>query len=60
MRELLTSYFLLLTSYFLHPASNFISNYQAEITGAAALVMENFEKSEWKKDPMQPEALVKK
>ena len=34
--------------------------YQAEITGAAALVMENFEKSEWKKDPGQPEALVKK
>lgn len=25
--------------------------YQAEITGAAALVMENFEKSEWKKEP---------
>ena len=24
--------------------------YQAEITGAAALVMENFEKSEWKKE----------
>jgi predicted NBD/HSP70 family sugar kinase len=34
--------------------------YQAEITGAAALVMENFEKSEWKKDPAQPEALAKK
>lgn len=34
--------------------------YQAEITGAAALVMENFEKSEWKKDPAQPGALAKK
>lgn len=34
--------------------------YQAEITGAAALVMENFEKSEWKKDPAQPEVLAKK
>jgi predicted NBD/HSP70 family sugar kinase len=34
--------------------------YQAEITGAAALVMENFEKSEWKKDPAQPETLAKK
>jgi predicted NBD/HSP70 family sugar kinase len=33
--------------------------YQAEITGAAALVMENFEKSEWKKDPAQPGALAK-
>jgi predicted NBD/HSP70 family sugar kinase len=28
--------------------------YQAEITGAAALVMENFEKSEWKKEHAQP------
>ena len=33
--------------------------YQAEITGAAALVMENFEKSDWKKDPAQPGALAK-
>ena len=33
--------------------------YQAEITGAAALVMENFERSEWKKDPAQPDALAK-
>lgn len=28
--------------------------YQAEITGAAALVMENFERSEWKKEPAHP------
>jgi predicted NBD/HSP70 family sugar kinase len=28
--------------------------YQAEITGAAALVMENFEKSEWKKEQAHP------
>lgn len=28
--------------------------YQAEITGAAALVMENFERSEWKKESAQP------
>jgi predicted NBD/HSP70 family sugar kinase len=34
--------------------------YQAEITGAAALVMENFEKSELKKEPGHPEKLVKK
>ncbi|HEX6432281.1 MAG TPA: ROK family transcriptional regulator [Niastella sp.] len=34
--------------------------YQAEITGAAALVMENFEKGDWKKDQAQPEALSKK
>jgi predicted NBD/HSP70 family sugar kinase len=34
--------------------------YQAEITGAAALVMENFEKNEFKKEPAQPEKLVKK
>ncbi len=34
--------------------------YQAEVTGAAALVMENFEKSELKKEPMHPEKLVKK
>jgi predicted NBD/HSP70 family sugar kinase len=34
--------------------------YEAEITGAAALVMENFEKSEWKKDLAQPEVLAKK
>lgn len=32
--------------------------YQAEITGAAALVMENFEKSEWKKEPAQPGAVA--
>ncbi|OQP58510.1 ROK family transcriptional regulator [Niastella populi] len=31
--------------------------YQAEITGAAALVMENFEKSEWKKEA-QPGAVA--
>jgi predicted NBD/HSP70 family sugar kinase len=34
--------------------------YQAEVTGAAALVMENFEKNEFKKEPAQPEKLVKK
>ncbi len=34
--------------------------YQAEVTGAAALVMENFEKNELKKEPTQPEKLVKK
>jgi predicted NBD/HSP70 family sugar kinase len=34
--------------------------YQAEITGAAALVMENFEKNEFKKEPAQPEKLAKK
>lgn len=34
--------------------------YQAEITGAAALVMENFEQSEFKKEQVQPEKLVKK
>jgi predicted NBD/HSP70 family sugar kinase len=28
--------------------------YEAEITGAAALVMENFEKSEWKKESAHP------
>jgi predicted NBD/HSP70 family sugar kinase len=33
--------------------------YQAEVTGAAALVMENFEKNEFKKEPA-PEKLVKK
>ena len=32
--------------------------YQAEITGAAALVMENFEKSEWKKESAQPGAVA--
>jgi predicted NBD/HSP70 family sugar kinase len=32
--------------------------YQAEITGAAALVMENFERSEWKKEPAQPGAVA--
>jgi predicted NBD/HSP70 family sugar kinase len=32
--------------------------YQAEITGAAALVMENFEKSEWKKEHTQPGAVA--
>jgi predicted NBD/HSP70 family sugar kinase len=32
--------------------------YQAEITGAAALVMENFEKSEWKKEQTQPGAVA--
>jgi predicted NBD/HSP70 family sugar kinase len=32
--------------------------YQAEITGAAALVMENFEKSEWKKEQAQPGAVA--
>jgi predicted NBD/HSP70 family sugar kinase len=32
--------------------------HQAEITGAAALVMENFEKSEWKKEPAQPGTVV--
>jgi predicted NBD/HSP70 family sugar kinase len=32
--------------------------YQAEITGAAALVMENFEKSEWKKETAQPGAVA--
>jgi predicted NBD/HSP70 family sugar kinase len=32
--------------------------YQAEITGAAALVMENFEKSEWKKEAAQPGAVA--
>jgi len=34
--------------------------YQAEVTGAAALVMENFEKSDLKKEPAHPEKLVKK
>jgi predicted NBD/HSP70 family sugar kinase len=34
--------------------------YQAEVTGAAALVMENFEKNEFKKEPAQTEKLVKK
>ncbi|MBO9199222.1 MULTISPECIES: ROK family protein [Niastella] len=34
--------------------------YQAEITGSAALVMENFEKNEFKKDPAPPERLAKK
>lgn len=34
--------------------------YQAEVTGAAALVMENFEKNEFKKEPAQSEKLVKK
>lgn len=34
--------------------------YQAEITGAAALVMENFEKSDSKKEPAQPGMLAKK
>ena len=47
-----------LTSYTLLQISSL--GYQAEITGAAALVMENFEKSERKKDPTQPEALAKK
>jgi predicted NBD/HSP70 family sugar kinase len=32
--------------------------HQAEITGAAALVMENFEKSEWKKEHSQPGAVA--
>jgi len=34
--------------------------HQAEVTGAAALVMENFEKNEFKKEPAQSEKLVKK
>lgn len=34
--------------------------YQAEVTGAAALVMESFEKNEFKTEPAQPEKLVKK
>lgn len=34
--------------------------YQAEVTGGAALVMENFEKNEFKKEPAQSEKLVKK
>jgi predicted NBD/HSP70 family sugar kinase len=32
--------------------------YEAEITGAAALVMENFERNEWKKEPAEPGALA--
>jgi len=34
--------------------------YQAEITGAAALVMENFEKSDPKKEPAQPGTMAQK
>jgi glucokinase-like ROK family protein len=34
--------------------------YQAEITGAAALVMENFEKSDFKKEPAHPGTITHK